>query len=44
MAGWQVIEIASAQDFLAVCVDDSDLTFDDIAPMWGGAAITGLVP
>ena len=39
VAGWEVVEVACAQDFLAVCVDYSDLAFDDIASMWGGAAI-----
>ena len=41
VAGREVVEVACAQDFLTVCVDYSDLTFDDIAPMWGGAAIVG---
>src|SRR5262249_11037903 len=38
MAGWQVVEVDRAQDFLVVCVDHSHLTFDDITPMWGGTA------
>jgi hypothetical protein len=39
VAGREVVEVASAQDLFTVRVDYSDLALDDIAPMWGGAAI-----